>query len=194
MKFINLTLVLIFIISGCHRKALGQILEKDPSYKVILTFSEKIKPETNLILTGYGINNFIDKNYQFKNGVADFNLRYLLIKDKETKISIEEARNLIVSVAEKFLKMVNSDPKVTSKLDVYPLTSDFIRVSIHFEDENRIHLGQGVANVRLRRGEIVYDGFKIMEYTGKYPAAGKRYVLLQESYADALEKVSKKAI
>lgn len=183
-----------FMISGCNRKTVGEIIEKDPSYKVMLTFSEEIKKETNLILTCYGYNNCLDKNYHHINEVANFSLSYLLTKSKEEEISIEEARNLVVFVAENFLKTVNSDTKVIPMLDVYPLTSDSIRVSIHFEDENRIHLGQGVANVRLRRGEIVYDGFKIREYTGKYPAKGKHYTIFEESYAGALEKVSRKAI
>ncbi len=194
MKFINLIFVLIFIISGCHRKTVREILEKDPSYKVMLTFSEKMKTEDNLILTGYGLNNSLDRNYQFKNGVANFSLSYLLTKNKEEEISIEEARNLIVFVAENFLKTVNSDQKVIPMLDVCPLTSDLLNITLHFEDENRIHLGQGVSIVYLWGGKIRYEGYKIREYTGKYPAKGKHYVILEENYDDALEKVSKKAM
>jgi hypothetical protein len=193
MKFISFLSIFIFILLGCHKKTVGEILEKDPSYKVMLTFSEKIKTETNLILKGYGLND-VPKDYKFINGVANFNVSYLLTKDKEDEISIEGARNLVVFVAENFLKTVNSDEKVIPNLDTYPITYNSININIHIEDKNRIHLGQGVAIVHLWDGKIRYDGYKINEYTGKFPADGNRHIMLEENYADALKKVSKKAI
>lgn len=189
MKFISFIFVLIFMVSGCHRKTVGEILEKDPSYKIMITFSEKIRPETGLIHTGYGLNHDLPKDYQFKNGVANFKLSYSLSKKKEDKITLEEARDLLVFVTENFLKTVNSDPKVIPMLDVYPLTYDLMNITIHFEDENRIDLGQGIASLHLFDGKIRYRGYQIREYTGKYPAKGKHYVILEESYIDALESI-----
>jgi hypothetical protein len=193
MKFISLLLVLACILFGCHEKTVREILEKDPSYNVMLTFSKKIRPETGLILRSYGLNH-VSKDYKSKNGVANFSISYSLTKNRGDKVSIEEARNLLVFIAENFLKTVNSDQKVIPMLDVYPLTSDLLKISLHFEEENRVDLGQGVAIVYFNHGKVKYQRFDIWDYTGKYPALGKHFLIHEESYADALEKISKKAV
>jgi hypothetical protein len=160
-----------------------------PPYKLITRFSEKIKPETDLDLFAYGVNLDVPKNYQFKNGLADFSASYALRKTRQDEYSIEYARSLLVYLAENLLKEINNDPKVSPLLDVYPLSSDFIDIAIHFEDENKIDLGQGVAIVYFSKGKIKYKGYEIYEYTGLYPARGKHFTIREESYAEALDIV-----
>lgn len=190
MKFISFLFVLLVLLSGCRQKTIRDLLEKNPSYNVIFTFSKENRSATGLTLRRYGINYDLPKGYQYKNEIANYTLSFLLTKNKEDEVSLDEARNLLVNVAENFLKTVNSDQQVIPKLEIYPLTTDQLDITINFEDENRIYLGQGVATIYFWHGKIRYEGYKIREYTGKYPADGKHYIILEESYADALERVS----
>ena len=110
MKFIIRLIIcfLIALVPSCKKQVLGPC-DVVPEYKVINDFSKKIRPETGLVLTGYGINNFLPKEYQFVNGVASFSASYYLIKNRDDEMSLAEARNLIVSLAEGLLNEINTN-------------------------------------------------------------------------------------
>lgn len=167
------------------------ICEMVPEYKLLVEFSKKIKPGTDLVLTGYGINNHLPKDYEFVNGVANFKVTYSLYKTKNDEISLDQARILLVSVGEALLNEINNNLKIRPGLDVYPLTSDFIRIAIHFEDELKIDLGQGVSEVYFSNGKLKYERYEIRDYPNRYPATGKHYIIHEETYAEALEIVKK---
>lgn len=194
MKFIRFVFFLVFLISSCTcKKDVKDPCQMYPPYKLINLFSQKIKPETDLVLRGYGINWCLPKGYQYKNGIGNFAASYSLQKTKNEEISLGYARNLIVFLTEKLLQEINSNPEVIPDLDVYPFISDLIRISIHFEDENRVDLGQGVAIVYFSKGKIEYEGYKIYEYAGRFPAVGKHFTIHEESYAEALDIVKKQS-
>ncbi len=176
--------------SSCQKKA-QHLWEIVPEYKLLVEFSKKIKPETDLVLTGYGINNHLPKGYEFVNGVANFKVTYSLYKTKNDEISLDQARILLVSVGEALLNEINTNSEIRSELDVYPLTSDFIRIAIHFKDELKIDLGQGVSEVYFSKGKIKYERYEIRDYPNRYPATGKHYIIHEETYAEALEIVKK---
>lgn len=191
MKYIKILIILLSFIS-CHRKTAGEILDKDPSYKVITTFSKKFKHQTGLELAWYGVNRNLPKEYQFKNEVVNFHLGYFLINpNKDEAVSLNNARKLIVLTVDSFLKTVNSDPKVIPKLEVFPMTEDLLQISIHFKDQQQVDLGQGVAVAYFTHGKIRYEGYKISEYNGSYPAVGEHYLIYEETYAEALEALKK---
>ena len=193
MKFINLILIhCLVILSSCCKKD-RQVMPEDvlPEYKLIDTFSKKIKTETNLILRAYGINMDLPKGYFHKNGTANFYVSYRLCKAKQDEISLEQARNLTVFLTEKLLQEINSTLEVRPSLDTYPFVSDLIKVVLYFEDEKQIDLGQGVAVVYFLKGKIKYEGYKIYEYRETYPARGKHFVIHEETYAEALDIVKK---
>lgn len=181
-------------------------------YKLITTFSKRIQQRTGLFLSGYGINNHHPKKYQFKNGVHDFLADYRMYKTQQDVISLENARRLVVSVAEGFLQEINSNLKVRPDLDTYPIISDLIAITICFKDENHKELGNGgISNIFFSEGEIIYDRHEIHDYAERYsfpegmhitddkgrgykvirPPANKNITVHKESYADALDIVKR---
>jgi len=212
--FIVCSLVLSF--SSCEKEQVD-ISELCSEYKLIKVFSERIEPETGLVLRSYAINYNLPKGHQFKNGVGDFMASYTAYKTQQDVISLEEARRLIVSVAESLLQEINSNLTVRPKLDVYPMTSDLLTISINFKDENHIELGNGgVSRMYFSNGKINYERYEIYEYTkrcqlpegvyvhdeidGKIRSyqvtqptvpVGKNFIIHQENYAEALDIVKK---
>ena len=188
--FSLLTLLILF---SCTRTVAPMDPNKmRPPYKLLNLFSRKIKPETGLTLTGYAYNLYLPDGYQIKNGIGDFALSYSLMKNKDDEFSLDYARNLIVLLGENLLQEINSNSEVRPDLDVYPFTSDRIKISVYFVDDKRIELGQGVANVYFARGKIEYEKYDIEVYGDKWPAEGKHHVFHEETYAEALDIVKKK--
>jgi hypothetical protein len=189
MRFVKFVALIFLVLSvSCSKRDLSDIY---PEYKLIKTFSKKIKTKTNLVLSCYGVNNNLPKEYQLKNGLANFSVSYALVKTQKDTISLEEARSLLVSIAESFLQEINSSSEVRSLLDVYPFSSDLVSVYIYFRDENSIGLGNGISTIYFSRGKIEYKRYEISEYRSRYPAIGKHFTVHEESYAEALDIVKK---
>jgi hypothetical protein len=191
MKFISKILILFLLLqTGCTNSDISQF----PPYKIIKKFSGRIKQETGLRLSSYGANSGLSEKYKKIYGKANFDMLYVLIKNRKESINLDEARCLITSVSESFINEVNSDPSMHQYTDIYPITSDFIEITILFVDEERIELGSGICNVSLLDGIIKYDSYNIEEYrrNGRYPSAiGEHILVHQESYAEALDIVKK---
>jgi hypothetical protein len=47
----------------------------------------------------------------------------------------------------------------------------------------------GIATVSFIKGKIEYERYEISEYTGRYPAKGKHFLVHEESYEEALQLV-----
>lgn len=182
-----LFLVLLAAVS-CQKRDVAEFV---PEYKFLKEFSKKIKPKTNLILRSYGVNNDLSKDYQPTNDLADFSLTYSVSKNRNDAISLELARRLLVSVTENLLKEIDTDPKIVPRLEVFPFVSDRIKISMYFEDEHRIELGQGISYIYFAHGKVKYERYEIYEYTGQFPARGERFTVHEETYAEALEIVKK---
>lgn len=192
MKYIRQIFLLVTFLYSCSKNKNEDIPKQTyPPYELIKQFSKKINKTTNLVLVGYGINFGLPKNYKFRNGIGNFRASYYLNTTKKNTFSIEFSRKLMIYIAENLLETINTSSEIKPDLDVYPFTGDELDITIHFKDENKIDLGQGVAAVDLADGKIIYEGYNITEYTGKYPAIGKHYTILEESYADALNIVKK---
>jgi hypothetical protein len=188
MKFINFVAILLVLLFF-HSCKKPPSIESVPEYKLIKDFSRRILSETQLVLCCYGVNNSLPEGYHLKNGLANFSADYYLFKTQNDSISLDEARSLTVSLVESFLSEINSNPAVRADLDIYPMTSDQVRISINIVDENKVDIGKGIAKTYFSRGKITYDRYEIYEYTGTYPAKGKTHLVHEESYADALEIV-----
>ena len=146
---------------ACSKRDASEML---PEYRLINNFSKKLKEKTDLVLCCYGVNNYLPREYPFKNGLACFDADYTLTKTRYDTISLEEARCFLVSVVENFLQEINSNLEVRPLLDVYPFTSDFIRVCIYFKDENHINLGQGISRVFFSEGKLKYERYEIWTF------------------------------
>ena len=192
MKFIRCFFLVFLVFSSCKSKMdVKDPYQMKPPYKLINLYSRKIQPQTNLVLCGYGYNIFLPDNYEIINGIGNFDASYYLTKNKTDAITLENARNLIVFIAENFLQEINESSEIRPHLDIFPFTSDLLRVTVHFEDKNRIDLGQGVAIIYFSHGKIKYQGYEIEIYRDQYPARGKHYLIHEESYAEALDIVKK---
>ncbi len=184
IKFIIAICVLIFI--SCSRKDVSDMF---PDYKLINNFSKKINKQNGLVLSSYGVNSDLPKTYKVKNGTANFIVSYSLPKKRYDFVSLKEARSLLISVAESFLKEINSSEEVRPYLDFYPCTNDLIDITLYFRDENSIQLGQGISSVFFAHGKIEYERYDIREYRSTYPSIGKNFTVHEETYAEALDIV-----
>ncbi len=192
MRFISCAFCLVLLLNSCGNSKDPYPTPGDfPPYGFIIEFSKKIGPGTGLILRSYGINRGVPKNYQPIHGVASFSAGFSLSKKREDEISLDAARNLIVFLVDNFVNEINSTKEIIPWLDTYPYTNNLLDITLYFEDERRIDLGQGVAIVYFRKGEIEYEGYRIDEYTGRYPANGEHFTIHKETYAEALEIVKK---
>ncbi len=188
MKFIKLIIVTnLCIFASCCCDVL-----KMPEYRLIKRFSTRIEKTGKIKLYCYGINTIHPTPTDHINGkISDFYVSYEICKNQTDIISLGSARCLIVSIAESFLKEINSDPDIKTELDKYPLPSDRIRISVHFRDKNDIELGnEGISAIFLKADKIEYERYEIREY--KPPTAiGKHFMVHEESYGEALEIVKK---
>ncbi len=187
------TSFLFLILLSCSRQK-KDISEIVPEYKFIVTFAEKIKKESGLLLWCYGINNGNIDYDEIKNGVVNFSSDYALNKTRQDVVSLDEARVIFVHLVESFLEEINTDLEIRPKLDFFPFPSTRLRMSLIFRDENRIELGSGVSKVRFSGGNIEYQRYEISHYTGHYPAEGKRFLMHKETYEEALEIVKKQSL
>lgn len=186
MKFIKIMMLFMLGLSAsCYHDVLNM-----PEYKLIKRFSKRIEKSDGICLYAYGINDLYpipDDHIEGK--ISAFNVSYEIYKKRTDSISLDSARCLVVSVAESFLKEINSDPKIKNELSKYPLPSDRIHVILHFRDENDVELGnEGVSSVFLEGGEIEYERYEIREYTPPIPV-GRHFTVHEESYGEALEIV-----
>ncbi len=193
MKFNYLFIFILLLTTiSCQKKT--SIADYIPQYKFIISFSEKINAKTGLNLYIYGINRCLSNEYQIKNGTANFSISYALCKNQNDFITVDEARSLIVFVTESLTKDINSNATIHPLLDFYPWESTMNCIHLYFQDDNKVELDKGIANVSLVRGKIRYERYEISEYSGKYPALGKHFLVHEENYADALEIVKSQGL
>lgn len=186
MKYISFFIILFLF--GCNKRE----REIMPPYNVIARFSERLEQENGVILCSYGINLNIPKDYEIKNGVADVDVSFYVNKKKSDCVTLKDARKLLIYIVDGFLNEINSDEKAGPLLDSYPMTNDSLVIAIHFHDENRVNLGQGIAQIYFARGKIKYESYNIREYrTSRLPAKGDYILQHQETYAEALELVKR---
>jgi hypothetical protein len=172
--------------TACQKPCISDIF---PEYKFLEEFSEKITPKTELNLWSYGINNNLPRGYVLSNDLANFTLSYDLTKSKDDEISLVFARKLLVSVVEAFLTEVDSTPNIRSQLEIVPLNSDRVSVSIYFIDKNGIELGQGISSIYFSKGKLKYEQYEILEYRDRHSTKGKHLKVHEETYEEALKIV-----
>jgi hypothetical protein len=152
-----------------------------------MRFSERLKKEEGLTLGCYGVSDFPQKHSEYT--LFNFNLMYASYKSQQDVVSLEDARCLLVSIAESLLKEINSDPAIRDHLVPYPLTYNEIELVVSFRDENHVGLGNGgIQSVDLYEGKIIYDRYEIKEYTPPIPL-GRSFLVHKEDYTTALNLV-----
>ena len=186
MKYIKTSLLLCLIfLCGCNESH----SEGYPRGNLIKRFSKRLNEETGAVLYRYASGPRQTEEEIERYGKESYILSYYFKKDQDDYVSLDEARCLLVSIVESFLKEVNADETVHEDLNVYPLTADWLYVSIYFKDENKINLGQGISFCSLWNDKIKYETFEIYEYSPTYPVKGKYQYIHEESYQDALKIV-----
>ena len=190
MKFISF-FFLVYCVFFVSCKKNTKVVSDVPAYKLIIDFSENIRNDKKLVLYRYGVNNNLPGSYEIINGLANFSVAYVLFKEKDGLVTLEQAREILVFIVERFLLEINSSEEIRSELDFFPFTNDLLNVSLYFKDKNKIDLGNGIAYVCFSNGNIKYEKYDIEEYREVYPAIGKHSIIHQESYQDALNIVKR---
>lgn len=87
MKYISIVAFLFLLLTSCSSKRdVKDPYQMKPPYKLLNLYSQKIKPETDLVLRGYGFNWCLPEGYQ-KNGIGNFAASYSLEKNRNDEIS-----------------------------------------------------------------------------------------------------------
>ena len=185
MKYIRFMIFCLLSLSASCRY---DILN-NPEHKLIKNFSSRARKEAGLISWSYGINQSLLRDYPSNALVGDFKVIYALRKTQENVVSVDEARCLIISVVESFLRDINTNQKIRKKLAAFPFPSNRMSIYIVFVDENDIGLGNGgVQKVYVANDKIRYLRYEIYEYIKPVPF-GKHFVFHEEVYSKAFDIV-----
>jgi antitoxin component YwqK of YwqJK toxin-antitoxin module len=103
------------------------------------------------------------------------------------KGTVEEARELIVKLKEKFRVIINNHEKIRPYLREYPISIKNADVSVSFlrQDKNGVYYNKSVSFVSVGRGEKIY-------YSYDDPNENLLQPLFEESYEDAVKIVHAK--
>lgn len=185
--FIFLFLISCFNTHDHKRSAEDCLLE----YKLITTFSRRIRPKTGLVLFAYGINNDLPTNMNLNGKTFNFRAAYYCFKSRDTSVSIDDARALAISVAEALREEIDRSEEIRPFLFSYPTPRERVNISLRFEDQEKMELRQGVVHLYFHKGTIFYRGHGIMKPKKRDPVNEEHYQTYQESYDEALEIVQK---
>ena len=106
--------------------------------------------------------------------------------DIKKRVTIEEAREIFVSLTERFKDLINDHEKIRPYLREYPLPYNKARICLAFCDRKGRMFEDGSPNL------IVLDKHNQICYLGDKPHLRDSYDIFKEPYEEALKKVQKK--
>lgn len=168
MKFF---LVILFLL-GCFSQVYA---EKRKDIKLveqhISTFSKKMSSK-GFYLVGSG--------GEMMNNIKTVKLSFHI----EKKSDVNEARKVIIDMAEEFLSDINADQEIRPFLSNYPFDNKNVEILIGFVDENDHLLNDDVAVVTNVKDSIFY--------ASSIDRSKPLVTMLEESYCHALQTVKSK--
>ncbi|MBS3903792.1 MAG: hypothetical protein KGZ39_00515 [Simkania sp.] len=171
MKIVYLFLT-ILALSGCTTQ---KVSYTQLAHRQMNQFAQEMEGEKKFILSGCG-GAMMDCISEFD---LDFESPYPL------RLTIPEARELIIEFTERFKDEVNSNEEIRPYLCIFPINQNNIRMELSFWETPRKLVSQEfVAHAWLREGRIYYTFFDHEQ--GKF--SGKCF---KESYEEALKLVHK---
>ncbi len=103
------------------------------------------------------------------------------------RATVEEARELEVSLIKNLLERINTDKRIKPYLSEYPFKAKNLDISVSFRKKNAgRYLDESVALVFLARGKIFYDYIN--------PKTEELVTIMNESYEEALKIVNSAAL
>jgi len=171
MKIIRLFLMLLTLI-GCTAQKVSytELADRQMNH-----FAQEMKKEKKFILSGCG--------GAMMDCISELGLFFE--SPYPLRLTIPEARELIVEFTERFKDEVNTNEEIRPYLCVFPVTQNNIRMDLTFWESPRRRVPQEfVAHAWLREGRIYYTFFDHEQ--GKF--SGKCF---KESYEEALKLVHK---
>lgn len=134
-------------------------------------FSKELKNEKNMYLFGYG--------GSMMNDVEEVFMSFHIVQ----QATIQEARQLFVEVAERYLARINEDEKLRPYLHNFPFTIDNLDLGIGFENEMRQpHNDLAYVVYCKRTGNIIYNA--------NDPKEDMFYKVYEEPYEEAVKLVN----
>ncbi len=99
------------------------------------------------------------------------------------EIDVNEARKLLLTASDQFLKAFNEDPRIRSYLATYPLTSKNIQVNIFLKNPDGSELG-------LDKLRVISMNEGVLDYMIRSSETGRLTTIDKETYEEAAEKLA----
>ena len=131
MKYL---ILIIILFSSCSKKPkLEPKLQNDYYYQGML-FERKIghiiAKELDIIFSSYGLNDYETDIVPQKGKIYNLDLSFTSLK----KVDRNKARNLLLTLTQELLKLVNSDKIIKPYLANYPFTYKNLSITLSFYD------------------------------------------------------------
>ncbi len=138
--------------------------------KVMHSYSKKVKKEKDLDAFGMG--------GELMSNVKSLYLKYV----SDSKITLDEARPLLVECIEDLLKEVNNNEKIRPYLNDYPFTAKNLEFGILFLDKSGEFIAEGcLAGVTSLKGKVYYRIWNVNK--------NRLEEIYEEAYEEALRIV-----
>jgi len=141
---VNIFLFLIIIIYSCTHDNSDLPLVDKVSNQIIFQTAGELKNEKQLFISGFG-GGAVD-------GLNKLSIFFYCYKN----LSLQEKRELIVFVTEKFLQNVNENKEIRSYMKGFPFTSSNIEISIEFKKHFFRPSVKEISLVAIHQNKIAY--------------------------------------
>ena len=144
--------------------------------KITSKFAKKMKAEKGLRCIGTG------------GGMMTDIQRMAISFQYFHEVNLDEARELLVSVVQEYLKAINGSKEVRPYLHEYPFRFEDIEIMIWIKEPNGndVPLGK-IAQITVSRGVVIY-------YSYKYDPGNSYQTLHRETYEEAVKIVNKEKV
>lgn len=176
MKIIHHTLFLLsitFIFGGCQ------------AYNAPGYYTRVIKRSGNqkMYSIAYAAN-LVQKRYPLSFSAIEDPENEMLLFETSHLLTVDEAREMIVDIADTFLKVFNQHKDHNPDIQYYPFYREDLRIAIVIKEDETSHENPVLGFVILCNGAI--------QYCAQHPENPRRYQYIDESLEEALQKVKAK--
>ncbi len=154
---------LLFLTCACHH----QPDHSDLAFAAMKSYAKHLQKNSGLRITGMGGSMMNDIE------------RFEIWLERDDKISLADARKLIIKLTEGFIDKINADEKIRPFLHSYPITNQNVNFHIIFKAAKTPSTHDFPYFVSLHSGKLWYRARGMSEYNDE--------LILSESYADAVK-------
>ncbi len=153
---------LLFLTCACHHKP----DHSDLAFAAMKSYVKQIQKSSDLKLTGMG-------------GSMNDIERFEIWLERNDKVSLADARKLIIKLTEGLIDKINADEKIRPFLHSYPIANQNVNIHIIFKAAETPSTHDFPYFVSLHSGKLWYRARGMSEYNDE--------LILNESYAEAMK-------